>query len=88
MSIIKLTNLFSPISRLPGLGPKRVEAFKRLGCQNIRDIIYHFPTNVIDRTFSPPLSSAPTGTIITHTVTISELLPPTSYKSKKPYIIS
>ncbi len=88
MSLHKLLNLFAPISRLPGLGPKRVEAFRRLGCQNIRDLLYHFPINVVDRTFSPPLSKAPSGAIITHMVTVAEMLPPTSYKSKKPYIIS
>lgn len=88
MSIPKLVNLFSHVSRLPGLGPKRIEAFKRLGCQNIRDLLYHFPTNLVDRTFSPPLSSAQGGSIITHMVTVEDLLPPKSYKSRKPYIIS
>jgi ATP-dependent DNA helicase RecG len=67
-----LFTLFSGLEIVKGIGPQRIEAYKRLGCYNIRDLLYHFPSGVIDRQLMPSLSQAKTmsGTIITQVVEV------------------
>ncbi len=48
-SISALLDFLSPVSAIPGLGPKRVEALNESGIQSIGDLLYYFPRTYIDR---------------------------------------
>ncbi|NLL14199.1 MAG: ATP-dependent DNA helicase RecG [Fibrobacter sp.] len=48
-SFSALMDFLSPLSVIPGLGPKRVEALNESGIQNIGDLLYYFPRTYIDR---------------------------------------
>lgn len=52
-----LLDFLSPVSDIPGLGPKRVEALYESGIQRIGDLLYFFPKNYIDRSIITPISS-------------------------------
>lgn len=55
-SISALLDFLSPVSAVPGLGPKRVEALNESGIQNIGDLLYYFPKAYIDRSRLYPIS--------------------------------
>ena len=42
--------LQTPITQLPGIGPKRADAFGRLGIFTFKDLLFHFPRAHEDRT--------------------------------------
>jgi ATP-dependent DNA helicase RecG len=42
-------DFLSPLSRIAGLGPKRVAALKESGLETVGDLLYHFPRRYIDR---------------------------------------
>lgn len=48
-SFSALMDFLSPVSVIPGLGPKRVEALNDSGIQSIGDLLYYFPRTYIDR---------------------------------------
>lgn len=52
-----LSPLFRSITSLKGVGEKQSEFFSRLtGGKRIIDLLYHFPVDFIDRSFSPKIS--------------------------------
>jgi ATP-dependent DNA helicase RecG len=55
-SVNALLDFLSPVSAIPGLGPKRVEALNESGIQNIGDLLYYFPRTYIDRSKLHPIS--------------------------------
>lgn len=58
------------------------------GLPIIRDLLFHLPHSVIDRSRTYPLREAPDGVIATFVVTVQEHLPPANKRfSKKPYKI-
>jgi ATP-dependent DNA helicase RecG len=71
----KIHKLFTDIKYLPGIGPKRAEAFARIGCRNIRDLLYLYPINCIDRRRSPALNKALDGQVISVVAEVKEHLP-------------
>lgn len=88
MIAAKLSILFSSLSTIPGIGSKRSDDYKRLNCYNIRDLIFHFPINLVDRSKSPSLKNVSNGQIITQKVKVESHLPPSSFKGKRPYKVS
>ena len=75
--------LFSSINALKGVGAKYQKLIEKLCGNKIIDIIFHFPYNIIDRTYTCYLSNAVNNKIWTGVVTITEHEPP---KTKKhPY---
>jgi ATP-dependent DNA helicase RecG len=42
--------LYSSIQYIKSVGPKRAEAFKKIGIETIRDLLFYFPTRHLDRT--------------------------------------
>ena len=53
-------NSLTPVSALRGVGPKKVEAFEKLGVHTLGDLISLFPRRYEDRTqFTPILSAQP-----------------------------
>ncbi|MBQ7155823.1 MAG: ATP-dependent DNA helicase RecG [Synergistaceae bacterium] len=69
--------LSSPISLIEGLGPKRVEAFARLGVFTLEDMFFLMPRRYEDRRNPKPIASLMPGTTDCTTGTVSEIA--TSY---------
>lgn len=51
----------SDISRLSGVGPKRLKILAGAGIQTLRDLVYHIPRRYIDRTCFSLISDLETG---------------------------
>lgn len=66
-----LDPLFSPVSALPGVGPKLADLLARLlgreSADDVRviDLLFHAPSSLIDRRKQPGIALAPQGTIVT-----------------------
>ncbi|MCA1939448.1 MAG: ATP-dependent DNA helicase RecG [Caenispirillum bisanense] len=65
--------LFAPLTVLPGVGPKLAPLVERLvEGGHVVDLLWHLPSGMIDRRFSPPLTEAPEGRICTFVVRVLE----------------
>ncbi len=51
-------DFLSPLSRIPGLGPKRISALREAGIASIGDLLYYFPRRFEDRSIITPISEA------------------------------
>jgi ATP-dependent DNA helicase RecG len=91
-----LFHLFTPVSRVKGAGPSASEALMRLlpaatqraggGLPIIRDLLFHLPVGIIDRTQTYKLREAPDGVVGTFVVKIHDHVPPKNARySKAPY---
>jgi ATP-dependent DNA helicase RecG len=65
-----LDPLFAPARSLPGIGPRIEELIARLvgvedGEPLIRDLLFHLPTGMVDRSMRPPLYEMPPSGIVT-----------------------
>ncbi len=67
-----LFSLFAPISALPGIGDKAEKLMSNLCGSKVVDLLWHFPSNIIDRTYSPALMNAEPGRICTVKVKVLE----------------
>ncbi|PDT03596.1 ATP-dependent DNA helicase RecG [Rhizobium chutanense] len=86
-----LDPLFSPISGLPGVGPKIAELLVKLlgrdtpeDCRVI-DLLFHAPFSLIDRRNQPGIARAPQGAIVTITARVDRHQVPPRGKSNIPY---
>ncbi|MBX5160500.1 ATP-dependent DNA helicase RecG [Rhizobium sp. NZLR8] len=86
-----LDPLFSPISGLPGVGPKIADLLVKLlgretpeDCRVI-DLIFHAPFSLIDRRNQPGIARAPQGAIVTITARVDRHQVPPRGKSNIPY---
>lgn len=75
--------LFANISTLTGVGEKSAALLSKLTGDKIVDLLWHLPSNIIDRTYSPQLINAQNGRIITIKVKVVEHIAPKS--KKQPY---
>lgn len=50
--------LKSSVQYIKSVGPKRAEAFKKIGIETIRDLLFYFPTRHLDRTTTLTASKA------------------------------
>jgi len=78
-----LDRIFTSIQTLPGVGPRSVRLYENLCGAKIVDLLWHLPTGLIDRRFSPDIKDIPPGRIVTLTVTVSEHIP--SPNKRLPY---
>ena len=75
--------LFAPATSLPGVGPRLGKLFERLAGAHAVDLLWHLPSGLIDRRFTPTAAEAPAGTVATLTVTVDAHLPPAT--PRQPY---
>lgn len=54
-SICAMLDFLSPVSCIPGMGPKRIKALAESGIENIGEFLYNFPHRYIDRSEIVPL---------------------------------
>ena len=80
-----LFSLFAPITSIPGVGPKIAKLIEVLAGKHVLDVLWHFPTSLIDRRYSPTIGQARTGVIATLSVTIDQHLKP--HNRRQPYKI-
>lgn len=86
-----LDPLFSPVSALPGVGPKIAELLvKLLGRETpdetrVVDLLFHAPHSLIDRRNQPGIARAPQGAIVTVTARVDRHQAPPRGKSNIPY---
>jgi ATP-dependent DNA helicase RecG len=72
-----LSPLFRHLGTINGVGPKLAPLLAKLvGGDKIRDVLWHKPIDVIDRTYRPDLHHAEDGKIATLVVDILEHRPP------------
>jgi len=86
--------LFSPVTRIKGVGGATSQALERLlpmatnidgaSMPIVRDLLFHLPVGIVDRRFTCPLVSAPDGVVGTFIVTVDEHQAPKRH-SKSPY---
>ncbi|CCM75662.1 ATP-dependent DNA helicase RecG [Rhizobium mesoamericanum] len=86
-----LDPLFSPVSALPGVGPKIAELLvKLLGRETpedtrVVDLLFHAPHSLIDRRNQPGIARAPQGAIVTVTAHVDRHQAPPRGKNNVPY---
>ena len=80
-----LFSIFAPVTGLPGVGPKISKLIERLAGPAIVDLLWHLPSGLIDRRYSPKIADAIEGAIATLTVTVDKHSP--SARSGLPYRI-
>ncbi len=69
--------LFGDISSLKGIGAKTVKLMQNLlGGTKLADMIFHLPSNMVDRSYRPKLRDAITGRICTVKVKVVEHIAP------------
>ena len=72
-----LNPLFCDISTIKGVGTKTLKLMSNLlDSSKIADLIFHLPSNIIDRSYCPKLCDAQTGRICTLKVKVIEHIPP------------
>jgi ATP-dependent DNA helicase RecG len=68
--------LFAPVTTLPGVGPKIGKLIERLAGPHVVDLLWHLPSGIVDRRFSPKIAEAAEGIVATLTVTVERHEPP------------
>ncbi|MDA0662513.1 MAG: ATP-dependent DNA helicase RecG [Proteobacteria bacterium] len=72
-----LFELFSPVTSLPGIGPRNAKLVEHLAGSNAIDLLWLLPREIIDRRYNPAISAAVPGRIATLTVRVdSHIAPP------------
>jgi ATP-dependent DNA helicase RecG len=71
-----LNPLFRPVTTLPGLGPRIAKLVERLAGDKVVDLLWHLPSGLIDRRFSPRIKDAPAGAVATITVHVDKHVKP------------
>ncbi|MTI16084.1 ATP-dependent DNA helicase RecG [Rhodobacteraceae bacterium RKSG542] len=86
----RLDPLFTPVTALKGIGPKTAKTLSSLLAggkdreARISDLIFHVPSNVIDRRLRPGIAGSPEDTIVTLTLHVdAHRAPPRN--SRAPY---
>jgi ATP-dependent DNA helicase RecG len=77
--------LFADIKSLKGIGPRMAPLYEKLCGKHVVDLLWHLPSGVIDRSYSPQLKYAERDRVVTLTLKIMEHNPPR--KPKLPYRI-
>jgi ATP-dependent DNA helicase RecG len=87
-----LAPYFAPLRSLPGIGPKVERLFARLlgreeAPPRVLDLLFHMPTNTIDRRARPKLRDVVPGNVVTVAVRIDRHRPPPPNRPRAPYQI-
>ncbi len=60
-----MIRLDTPVQFLKGVGPRRAEAFARIGVDTVEDLLYHTPHRYLDATNVTPITHAVVGLDVT-----------------------
>ena len=75
--------LFTPVTALPGIGPRLAKLVEKVAGPRITDLLWLLPTGIVDRRHAPRLAEAVPGGIVTVTVTVEEHRKP--HSKRQPY---
>jgi ATP-dependent DNA helicase RecG len=78
-----LFDLFVPVTTLAGVGPRIGKLIERAAGPQVVDLLWHLPSGLIDRRYSPKLGEAVPGRIATLTVRVAAHMAPRS--KRQPY---
>ena len=82
-----LFQLFTPTTSIKGVGPRISDFISKLAGPNIIDLLWHLPTGIIDRRYSPDLTEAKAARVVTLTLRIDKHIPP-PVKNKRIYLLA
>lgn len=71
-----LNPLFRPVGALKGVGPRFAKLIEKLAGPLVVDLLWHLPSGLIDRSFTPKIAEAPAGMVATLTVRVDGHAPP------------
>jgi ATP-dependent DNA helicase RecG len=80
-----LFSLFTPITTLPGIGPRNAKFLERLAGSIVVDLLWLLPRDIVDRRYMPLIREASAERIATLKVTVSTHIP--SSNKRHPYRI-
>ena len=83
-----LDPLFAAVTTLPGIGPRLAKLIARAAGEKVVDLLWHLPSGLVDRRFSPKVGDAPPGKIATLTVEVLAHAPPPPRNRRVPYRIT
>jgi len=67
--------LFNDITALPGIGPRLAALLEKLAGPKIKDILFHRPISVVDRSYKTPINEVRDGEIATITARVEAHIP-------------
>jgi ATP-dependent DNA helicase RecG len=79
--------IFAPVTTLKGVGPRIGKHIERLIGEQVVDLLWHMPSSLIDRRYSPRLADLEAGRVATLEVTINKHHPPPASNRRIPYRI-
>lgn len=71
-----LDPLFQSTKVLTGVGPRIMKLLEKLNATRVVDLLWHLPSGIIDRRYSPDIRSAQAGQVATLAVTVEEHFAP------------
>lgn len=77
--------LFKSVTSLKGVGARTAELIEKVAGPHIIDLLWHLPTDIIDRRYRPKISDARPDAIATITLRVTKHYPP--YNKRSPYKI-
>ena len=83
-----LYQLFTPATSIKGVGPRISDFINKIAGPNIVDLLWHLPTGIIDRKYSPDLTDAKSGRVVTLTLQIDKHVPPPVKNKRIPYRVN
>jgi ATP-dependent DNA helicase RecG len=75
--------LFQPVTKLPGVGARNAKFLEVLAGAEIHHLLWHLPSGIIDRRYSPKVAEAISGRIATLTVEVDQHRKPP--QKRQPY---
>ncbi|MBO6781825.1 MAG: ATP-dependent DNA helicase RecG [Alphaproteobacteria bacterium] len=79
--------IFAPVTALKGVGPRIGKHIERLAGEQIVDLLWHLPTGIVDRRYSPALQDLEPGRVATLELKIGRHHPPPVNNRRIPYRI-
>ncbi|TAL04560.1 MAG: ATP-dependent DNA helicase RecG [Rhodospirillaceae bacterium] len=83
-----LNQLFAPITTVPGIGSRLAKLVARVAGERVVNLLWHLPTGLIDRRYTPKIGDAPPGRICTLTVEVLAHSPPPPRNRRVPYRVT
>ena len=80
--------LFAKVTTLPGIGPRMGKLVERIAGDKVVNLLWHLPSGIIDRRFTPKVGDAPPGKIATLVVDVLAHSPPPPGNRRIPYRIT
>ena len=76
--------LSNDVSELMDVGDTRAKLFAKLGIRKFKDLLFHLPTDYIDRRYSPNIYEIKNGDLVALEVEVFEINIKTSFRHKSP----